>query len=271
MAVSSPVRQPAQTKPAMRRPLFLIGIGMSLVAFLLVVILGSSLANRATAGTAQTTVVVAAHDIAQRHVIVPADLTTVQLPATAVPPRALLHASEATGQVAQVQVVSGQPVTGNLIAKPGVAAPGFLPIPQGWVAYTLPAGELQAVGGYVAAGDVIDIQATITETAFNPTAANARQLTRAVYLGVRIIEVGPAGAKVGQAQAVATSLTALVTPCDAPYLTWMLTAGTLRYTLRSSNDYGTAPTGPDPSCPAGTAPVAVGPAEVDKKFGFTKA
>src|SRR2546429_7279587 len=129
MVVSAPAGRSAQTKPAMRRPMFLIGIAMSLVAFLLVVVLGSSLANRATAGTAQISVVVAAHDIAQRHVIGAGDLAITRLPATAVPPGALLSASEATGQVAQINVLTGQPVTGNLIAKPGTAAPRFLPIP----------------------------------------------------------------------------------------------------------------------------------------------
>ena len=271
MAVSAPVRQPAQSKPAMRRPLFLIGIGMAIVAFLLVVVLGSAVASRATAGTTQVSVVVASHDIAQRQVIGAADLATARLPATAVPPGAVFHAGDLTGRVAQVQVLSGQPVTTNLVAKAGAGAPAYLPIPAGWVAYTLPASELQAVGGYIAAGDVIDIQATVTETAFTPSAANPRQLTRTVYPGVRVIEVGSAAAKVGQAQAVATSLTALVTPCDAPYLTWLITAGTLRYTLRSWKDYGPAPEGPDPSCPVGSTPGPVGPAEVNGKFGFTKA
>jgi Flp pilus assembly protein CpaB len=255
----------------MRRPLFLIGIAMSLLAFLLVVVLGSSLASRATAGTAQTVVVVAAQEIGQRHVIGAADLTTARIPATAVPPGAILHASEAAGRVAQVQILAGQPITSNLVAASGSGAPGYLPIPQGWLAFTLPASEQQAVGGYIAAGDVIDIQATLSETAFNPSVANPRQLTKTVYEGVRIIEVGAAGSKPSQALSVATSLTALVTPCDAPYLTWLLSGGTLRYALRSSTDYGPVPTGPSASCPLGTAPAPVGPAEVDKKFGFTKA
>src|SRR5579859_4058832 len=190
MAVSAPFRQPAQSKPATRRPLFLIGIGMSLLAFLLVVILGSSLANRGTAATAQETVVVAAHNIGQRQVIGAADLTTTRLPTTAVPPGALLHASDATGQIAQVQVLSGQPVTSNLVAKSGGGAPGYLPIPQGWVAVALPANEQQAVGGYIASGDVIDIQATVSGSAFNASAANAAQLTRTVFPGIRVIEVG---------------------------------------------------------------------------------
>jgi Flp pilus assembly protein CpaB len=251
----------------MRRPLFLIGIGMSLVAFLLVVVLGSTISNRATAGTTQVTVLVAARNIAQREVIGAADLTTERLPTTAVPPGALYHVTDATGQVAQVQLLSGQPLTSNVIARPGSGASGYLPIPQGWVAVTLPAGEQQAVGGYVAAGDVIDIQATVPGSLFNATATT--QLTKTVFPGIHVIEIGPS--KAGQTQTVATSLTALFTTCDAPYMTWLLTAGTLRYTLRSWHDYGTAPTGPDPSCATGIAPVPIGPVEVDKKFGFTKA
>ncbi len=54
MAVGAPARQtPSQARPAVRRPLFVIGIGMSLVAFLLVVVLGSAIAGRATTGLTQ--------------------------------------------------------------------------------------------------------------------------------------------------------------------------------------------------------------------------
>ncbi len=268
MAVSAPARQtPSQAKPAVRRPLFVIGIGMSMLAFLLVVILGSAIAGRATTGVTQVSVVVAAQDIHQRHVIGAADLAATRLASAAVPPGALLRSAEALGKVAQVDVLKGQPITSNLVA-PG--APGFLPIPQGWVAATIPASEQQAVGGYVTAGDEIDIQATLTETAFSPTVLNPRQLTRTVFPAVRVIEVGPAGSKSSQALAVASSLTVLVTPCDAPYLTWLLTSGSVRYTLLSSANYVPPATGPSPSCDPATAAIRVGPAEVDKKFGFTK-
>ena len=243
---------------------------MSLLAFLLVVILGSAIAGRATTGLVQVSVVVAAQDIHQRHVIGAADLATTRLASAAVPPGALLRPAEAVGQVAQVEVLKGQPITSNLVATGAAGAPGFLAIPQGWVAVTIPASEQQAVGGYVTAGDEIDVQATLNETAFSPTVQNPRQLTRTVFPAVRVIEVGPAGSKSGQALAVASSLTVLLTPCDAPYLTWLLTSGSVRYTLLSSTDYVPAPTGPSPSCDPTTAATRVGPAEVDKKFGFTK-
>jgi pilus assembly protein CpaB len=273
MAISAPARPTSsQSRPAARKPLFLIGIAMSVVAFLLVIILGSVVAGRATVSTAQVSVVVAAQDIHHRTVVGAADLTAVTLPVNAVPPEALFQRSLAIGKIAQVDVLKGQPITSNLVAAEGAGEPSLLPIPAGWVAATIPASEQQAVAGYVSPGDVIDLAATVGENVLNPAAANPRQLTRTVFPGLRVLRVGAAGSsgKSGQQQGIATSLTVLVTQCDAPYMDWLINNSTVRYTLRSSADYGKAPTAADPSCPAGSPTVRVGPAEVDKKFGLTK-
>jgi pilus assembly protein CpaB len=247
---------------------------MSVVAFLLVIILGTVVAGRSAVGSAKLTVVVAAQDIGRRSLIGPADLTTEPLPASAVPPGAIAAPSEAFGKVAQVAVLKGQPLTTNLFADQGTGDPAYLPIPQGWQAVTIPASELQAVAGYVSPGDVIDIQATVSESAFIATLQNPPTVTRTAFQNVHIIKVGPAtnqGVKGGQILGVTSSLTVLMSSCDAPYMTWLLANTSVRYTLRSSKDYGAAPTGPSPSCPLGSRSPRVGPAEVDSKFGFTKA
>jgi pilus assembly protein CpaB len=247
---------------------------MSVVAFLLVIILGTVVAGRSAIGTAKMTVVVAAQDIGRRTVIGPAELTTQALPVSAVPPSAIGAPSEAVGKVTQVTVLKGQPITTNLIADEGAGDPAYLPIPQGWQAFTLPANELQAVAGYISPGDVIDIQASVSTSAFSPNVSNPPQVTRTVFQGVHIIKVGPAtnqGVKGGQILGVTTSLTVLITPCDAPYMTWLLANTSIRYALESSKDYASAPTAPSASCPVGSRPPRVGPAEVDSKFGFTKA
>src|SRR5437764_3924327 len=183
MAVSAPARRaPTPTaKSAARKPLFLIGIAMAVVAFFLVIVLGSVVAGRATAGVTLVAVVVAADDIAHRQTITRADLATSKLPTTAVPPGTLLSADAAVGKVAQVPVLKGQPITSNLIAAPGAGDPSLLPIPPGWDAFTIPASEQQAVAGYIAPGDVIDIQATVTEPGVKPTVATPRRLTRPVF------------------------------------------------------------------------------------------
>ncbi len=200
-----------------------------------------------------------------------ADLTAASLPVTGVPPQALVKTADAVGKVAQANVVQGQPVTANLVATEGSGDPAFLPIPAGWVAVAIPTSEQQGVGGYVAAGDVIDIASTVSESTLSPSVQNPRQLTKTVLAGVHVIRVGPStGGKTGQQQGIASSLTVLLTPCDRPYMDWLLANSSVRYDLRSSADYGKVPTGPDASCPAGTQLTKVGPAEVDRKFGFTK-
>jgi pilus assembly protein CpaB len=278
MAVSAPVRRPAAPKQAGRRTLFWIGIGMSVLAFLLVIVLGTVVAGRATLGTAKVGVVVAARDINHRDVITASDVTIASLPVTAVPPGALLVQSEATGKVAQISVLKGQPITTNLFAASGAGDPAYLPIPQGWVAYTLAAGELKGVGGYVAPGDVIDIEATVIEDpstgiSLPPTHS---PVTKLIFQAVHVIRVGPGSetSRNGQALGVATTITVLMTTCDAPYLTWLEGRASLTYTLRSAKDYGAAPAGPAASCPLSVAPAPAPPrvdwTATDKKFGFTK-
>jgi pilus assembly protein CpaB len=269
MAITTPTR-PSRATPAMRRPLFLVGIGTSVLAFILVLVLGNSLSNRVVTVTAETTIVVAAHDIGRRMVIGPADLTTTRVPLAAAPPAAMEQSSQAVGRVAQVNVLKGQPITTNLVSSAGSGEPAYLPIPAGWDAITIPAGELQAVGGFISPGDQLDMVVTIGEAVINPAAALPRSLTRTTLRNIRVIRVGPAPNLGLQTQAVTTSLTVLVTPCDATYLTWLQANAIVRYTLVSPIDYAPAPTGPDPSCPAGTVPVRVGPAEVDKRFSFVK-
>src|SRR5436309_13737386 len=153
MATSAPPARGTAAKPTGRRTLFWLGIAMSVVAFLLVLILGTVVAGRSAVGVAKVSVVVAAQDIGRRNVIAATDLTTSLIPTSAVPPSAITVSSQAVGKVAQVTVLKGQPITANLIAGEGTGDPAYLPIPQGWQAVTIPAGELQAVAGYVAPGD----------------------------------------------------------------------------------------------------------------------
>ena len=88
MATTAPVRGTAATRQTGRRTLFWLGIGMSVVAFLLVIILGTVVAGRGAVGITKVTVVVAAQDIGNRTLISQASLTTATLPQTAVPPSA---------------------------------------------------------------------------------------------------------------------------------------------------------------------------------------
>src|SRR4030088_800965 len=100
MAITTPTR-PSRATPAMRRPLFLVGIGTSLLAFILVLVLGNSLSNRVVTVTAESSVVVAGPHPAGRVVTGAGDLTTTKDRLAAAPPAAFVQPSEAVGRVAQ--------------------------------------------------------------------------------------------------------------------------------------------------------------------------
>ena len=154
--------------------------------------------------------------------------------------------SDVAGLVPLVPIESGQAITSNIVAKAGTTLGSqseFLPIPSGYVGYTLPTSEQQGVGGYIEPDDYIAIIATIQ--------VSGRIASATVFTNVHVIRVGAPGAAQAQAGApqIATSLTVAVTECQAEYLTWFLTYASLKYTLESYHDYTpSSNVAADPNC-----------------------
>jgi len=229
-----------------RRPFTILGIVLALLviaAFVLVAINAS-----AGQGTAQQSVVVATRDLSPR---VPIDLSGIDLksiPVGAYPTAVLFHnKQDVTGMIPLVTIVAGEPITSNVIAKPG-AAPGsqseFLPIPAGYVAIDLPTSEQQGVGGYISPDDYISVIATVD--------SNGKVAAMTVFKNLHVIRVGPPSTGQGApSTSSASALTVVVTQCQAEFLTWFLTNAALKYSLESYHDYLQSGTpAPDPSCPS---------------------
>ena len=227
-----------------RRPFTILGIVLALLviaAFVLVALNAS-----AGQGTAQENAVVATKDLSPR---VPIDQSAIEIktvPVGAYPASLLFQKKELVqGMIPLVAILAGEPITSNLIAKPGtVAGPAseFLPIPSGYVALDLPTSEQQGVGGYIEPDDYISVIATVD--------ANGKVATATVFTNLHVIRVGPPQTGPGGPTAAsATSLTVVVTQCQAEYLTWFLTNAALKYSLESFHDYdpSTSQT-PDPNC-----------------------
>jgi Flp pilus assembly protein CpaB len=214
-----------------------------------------------------TRIVVAKNDIAARTKIQASDLqlSTVN-PA---PKQAFTSISEVAGKGARVDIPAGDPVSANLIAPAGdllsTSDVAFLPIPSGYVALTVPTGELVGVGGYPQVGDRITMLATVNTSIFG-TGLQV-PVVRTVFSNLYILRVGPAATQ--SAAGVSSSLTVLVTGCDAEYLFWLLNNAILKYTLESFRDYAATPSQPDPTCPSISSAGGVGPKEVDKRWHFT--
>lgn len=274
MALPMPLPVPARPTPRLRTPLFLLGVGMALLAFILMFAFGILFANRTSPG-AQVAVVVASDDIQPRQAIDSGSLSITRMSASALPPHAFVRLADLKGYSAVVTIYKGQAITANMVAaNPDQVAIGsstYLPIPQGYVAMTLPTGELQGVGGYVAPGDYINVIATANSDLF--FSKPQRQLTRTVFTALRVIRVGTpsAGPKEGQAFGVSSSVTVVMSECDAQYLQWLLTNVTLKYLLLSYKDYTpNSLASPDTSCLPTNLPPVIGPAAVDARWGFTK-
>lgn len=274
MALPMPLPVPPRPAPRLRTPLFLLGVGMALLAFISMFAFGILFANRGLEG-AQVPVVVASVDIQAREAITPGMLTLGRMPASGLPPHAFVRLSDLTGASAVVTIYKGQAITANLVASNpdqiDSSTSTYLPIPAGYVALTIPTGELQGVGGYVAPGDYINIIATANSELFH--SLPARQVTRTVFTDLRVIRVGTPSAapKQGQAFGVAGSLTVVLSECDAQFLQWLLTNVTLKYLLLSYKDYGAnSLSNPDPTCLPTNLPPAIGPSAVDARWGFSR-
>lgn len=246
----------------------LIGAVLAVLAFLTATGIALLPSLQSTAGG--TRVVVASHDIRARTLLQASDLTLASF--SPAPPLAFTAVKDVSGKGARVDIPAGSPITANLVATSqdllSTSDVAFLPIPEGWIAVTIPTGEQVGVGGYVQVGDRITMLATIDTAAFgqNPGAS----VVRTVFRDVDVLRVGPSsGGTAGATGAVTSSLTVLMTACDSEYLFWLLNNATMKYELESYTDYGSLPTAADSKCPNVSAAGGVGPRDVDSRWHFT--
>jgi len=224
-----------------RRPFTLLGFLLALlviVAFVLVA-LNASASN----ASPQETVVVASKALQPRVPIAAADLSTKQLSIPANYPKVYFSDPlEVEGMVPLVAIQEGQAIVANDVAKANLVAGSqseYLPIPQGYVALTIPTSEQQGVADYIQPGDYISVIATV--------ASGTKVASLTIFTQLHVIKVGTQSAAGG---ASATSLTVVVTQCEAEVITWFLTYASLKYTLESYKDYAPGAKAPDPKCPS---------------------
>jgi Flp pilus assembly protein CpaB len=222
-----------------RRPFTLLGVLLAIlviVAFVLVA-LNASTAN----AISQQTVVVAKVALKPRVPISAADLTTQRIP-TGEWAEYFTSPGQVQGMVPLVAIAEGSVITSNEVAKAGEAlGPNseYLAIPQGYVALTIPTSEQQGVGNYIQPGDYISVIATVSTA--------GKVASKTIFTQLHVIKVGTQEASSGSA---ASSLTLVVTQCEAEILTWFLSYAALKYTLESYKDYSPGEQAPDPKCPS---------------------
>jgi Flp pilus assembly protein CpaB len=224
-----------------RRPFTLLGIVLALLviaAFVLVALNASSGTN-----VPYQSVVVAGKDLQPR---LPIDAGSLEIKRMPVPnnyPQVFFNRiADVQGMVPLVTILTGQEVTSNVVVKPNQALgsqSAYLPIPSGYVALTIPTSEQQGVADYIQPDDYISVIATVS--------AAGKVASKTIFTNLHVIKVGTNGSTGSTA---VTSLTVVITQCQAEIITWFVNYASLKYSLESYHDYlnGGAQT-PDPGCP----------------------
>jgi Flp pilus assembly protein CpaB len=256
----------------------LIGGIVALISFLLLVSLIALVARQPAASTAsgagRVGVVVAGKNLTARQVLGPGDLAIKQMYTADVPPGTFGHVEEVRGMMAAANIAAGQPITPGLVAKPGEDVGqsdiAYLPLPQGYVATTVPTSEQQGVAGYIRAGDSISVVAVIpTNSGQQNATTNARTvLTNLHVLRVGVLTPKPAGGQQGQGSAAPSlsSLTVMVTQCQAELLNWFLANAQVRYTLESYRDYAPSPAAADQTCTSVNSAQGISRADIARRY-----
>jgi Flp pilus assembly protein CpaB len=228
------------------RPFTILGIVLALVvitAFVLVAL------NAQNAGASPSMNVVVANKDLQPRVAVDAsalEMKSIPVPGT-YPKVYFTRLQDVQGLVPLVTIPTGQAITSNEVAKPSAALGSqseYLPIPSGYVAVTIPTSEQQGVANYIQPEDYISVIATV--------ASAGKVASKTIFTNLHVIRVGTPAAS-GSATSNASSLTVVVTECQAEVITWFLDYAALKYVLESFHDYLQPGINPDPACPTVTA------------------
>ena len=223
-----------------RRPFTLLGVLLAIlviVAFVLVAL------NASQAGASpQEQVVVATKDLTPRIPITSDALMVRSVPVPANYPKVYFaDTTKVVGLVPLVPIQSGEIIGSNEVVKPSQALGSqseYLPIPAGFVALTIPTSEQQGVADFIQPGDYISVIATVSGA--------GKVATKTIFHDLYVVKVGTPSTT---ANSSATSLTVIVSQCQAEIITWFLTYASLKYSLESYHDYlsGGEPA-PDPNC-----------------------
>ena len=227
------------------RPFTVLGILLAVLVIAAFVLVALNAQNNAASPSMN--VVVASRDLQARVAIDPGALQLTSIPVPGTYPKVYFtRLQDVAGLVPLVTIPAGQAVTSNDVAKPSAALGSqseYLPIPSGYVAITIPTSEQQGVAGYPQPEDYISVIATV--------ATAGKVATKTIFTNLHVIRVGMAGGTGSTANA--SSLTVVVTECQAEVITWFLNYAALKYVLESFHDYLQAGVQPDPGCPTVTA------------------
>lgn len=209
-----------------------LGLGMGFIA----IKMGINVIRKAQGKPTETVdVVVAARPIDAAASIDERMLRLAPVPVALVPPGSFRETKQLAGRVPLVTIMTGMPVSNEMLAPVG-AEPG-LPsqIPEGYRAVSVGVDESTAVAGFVMPGHRVDVYAT-DSVQRGPT--GMRSVSRLLLEDVQVGAVGQSIKTVdpdGKASRLTRSVTVYVRPEDVPSLD-VASRSQIRLALRGTQD-----------------------------------
>lgn len=150
-----------------------------------------------------------------------------EIPTEAVHQDTYANISDVVGGITKIELIAGEQVLNGRIAKDNIEAELSYRIPENMRAITVPASEVNGVGGYIVPGDKLDILVSYVP----------EEWVQVVYTQLQSIEVLAVGANnSSEESSVPTSLTLLVTPAQAEVIAYANLSGSFHFTLRNPAD-----------------------------------
>ena len=177
-------------------------------------------------------VVVARVDIPRETTISKDMITMVNANKNSLQPGDLTFVDSVIGQFAEVDILKGQHINGNMIRSLGSITFLSQGVPRGMRAITIPVDKLTAIEGLVKPQDSVDVVGTFQM----PSAGNrTTPVVVTVFQGVKILATNRNISPYRISQAIDT-VTLALKPEDVKLLTYILNAGRIRLVLRGPLD-----------------------------------
>lgn len=191
--------------------------------------------NQATAASKENqiemkNVVVAISEIPAHVKVTTEMLELKEIPAEATHQDAFTAVDAVVGGTTTTELIAGEQVLSDRVVLDAKDSPLAYRIPENMRAITVPTTEIGSIGGYIMAGDKLDILVSYTPS-------DGKQVVLTQFQNIEILEKGPYSAVAEERQTgVPTSLTLLVTPAQAEVIAYATLNGTFHFTLRNPVD-----------------------------------
>lgn len=175
-------------------------------------------------------VVVAISEI-PAHVKVTEEMVEIkEMPEEAVHTDSYTDITDVVGATTTTELIAGEQILAERIVSDGEAAELSYRIPENMRAITVPASEVTGVGGYIVAGDRLDILVSYVPS-------EGIQVVHTQLQNIEVLEVGANSEAAEDSESpLPTSLTLLVTPAQAEVIAYANLSGSFHYSLRNPVD-----------------------------------